>query len=99
MARLNQDSPFQSWVLSPEEFSQGCILTSLQKQVIQNQIAQIATQKINLEFDSTNVLKYTQEEAALKGQLQALEYLLTLSQTAEAQVDPGLQQVHINSDQ
>lgn len=98
MARLNQDNPFQAWILTDAEFSQGCILSSLQKQVIQNQIAQVAAQKLNLEFDPTNVLKFTQEEAALKGQLQALEYLLTLSQQAEARTDPGLQSVHIDSD-
>ena len=98
MARLNQDNPFQAWVLSDEEFSQGCILSSLQKQVIQNQIAQVATQKLNLAFDPGNVLQYTQEEAALKGQMQALEYLLTLSQQAEARTDPGLQSVIINTD-
>lgn len=95
MAILNPDSPFQSWVLSPQELAQGSILTRLQKQVIQNQIAQVAAQKINLEFTPDNPLKFAQEEAALKGQMQALEYLLQLSQSSEAQNDPGNQNVTI----
>ena len=47
MATLNHDSPFQSWNLTPDEFLAGSILTITQKQVLQNQIAQIAIQKNN----------------------------------------------------
>lgn len=95
MATLNPDSPFQAWILSPQELAQGSILTRLQKQVIQNQIAQVAAQKINLEFTPNDPLKFAQEEASLKGQMQALEYLLQLSQSSEAQSGPGAQNVTI----
>lgn len=99
MAQLNQNSPFQSWVLSDNETFQGAILNNLQKQVIQNQICQVASQKLNLEFDPTNPSKFMQEEASLKGQMQALEYLLTFSAEAEKQFDPGMTQVHIQTPQ
>lgn len=95
MAQLNPESRFQSWKLSEAEFFQGAILTSLQKQVIQNQICDLATQKINLEFDPAAPLVFMQAEAGVRGQILALEYLITLSSEAEKQFDPGLQKIHI----
>lgn len=86
MAILNPTNQFQSWNLTPEEFLQGGLLTSLQKQVIQNQIASVATQKINLTFTPAQPLEYAQQEAHLRGQIDALSYLLTLSEQAEFQL-------------
>jgi len=86
MAILNPTNQFQSWTLTPEEFLQGGLLTILQKQVIQNQIASVATQKINLTFTPAKPLEYAQQEAHLRGQIDALSYLLTLSEQAEFQL-------------
>lgn len=86
MAILNPTNQFQSWTLTPEEFLQGGLLTILQKQVIQNQIASVATQKINLTFTPAAPLEYAQQEAHLRGQIDALSYLLTLSEQAEFQL-------------
>lgn len=86
MATLSTINPFQSWNLTPEEYLQGGMLTTAQKQVIQNQIASVATQKINLEFTPNDPLVFAQSEAHLRGQLDALNYLLTLSEEAENQL-------------
>jgi hypothetical protein len=86
MAQLNNDTPFTSWILTPQETLQGSILTITQKQCIQNQIAELATKRINLSFDPEHVLKFTQEEAELKGQILALQYLLILSASGEKEV-------------
>ena len=86
MAILNPTNQFQSWTLTPEEFLQGGLLTILQKQVIQNQIASVATQKINLTFTPAQPLEYAQQEAHLRVQIDALSYLLTLSEQAEFQL-------------
>ena len=86
MATLSTINQFQSWVLTPEEFLQGGLLTSLQKQVVQNQIASVATQKINLAFTPSDPLSFAQQEAHLRGQIDALSYLLTLSEEAETQL-------------
>ena len=86
MATLSTTNQFQSWNLPPEEFLQGGLLTSLQKQVIQNQIASVATQKINLTFTPADPLSFAQDEAHLRGQIDALSYLLTLSEQAEFQL-------------
>jgi hypothetical protein len=99
MAHLNHDNPFQAWVLSQQEYLVGSILTLTQKQVIQNQIAQLALQKNNLTFDPTSPLVFMQAEAELRGQITALQYLLDISVSSEAQMNPGAQSVNLNSDQ
>lgn len=86
MATLSQSNQFQSWNLTPDEFLQGGLLTLTQKQVIQNQIASVATQKINLSYTPTEPLAFAQQEAHLRGQIDALTYLLTLSEEAERQL-------------
>ena len=85
MATISTDNQFQSWKLTPEEFLQGGVLTTTQKQVIQNQIASVATQKINLPFTPDKPMEFAQQEAHLRGQIDALSYLLTLSEEAELQ--------------
>ncbi len=77
------DNPFQAIDLSARDEANGQILNSLQKAVLQNQRAAIATQKINLVFTPNDVLSYTQQEAFLKGQLDLIEYLLDASLASE----------------
>lgn len=96
MAHLNHDNPFQSWVLTPEEFLQGTILTITQKQCIQNQIVTLAITKNNIRIDPLNPLSTLQEEAEIRGQLTALQYLLDLSASSEAQMNPGARKVNVN---
>jgi hypothetical protein len=86
MATINQSNQFQSWNLTPEEYLQGGLLTITQKQVIQNQIASVATQKINLQYTPADPLGFAQQEAHLRGQIDALNYLLVLSEEAERQL-------------
>jgi len=86
MAVLSQNNAFQGWVLTPEEFLEGGRLTILQQQCIQNQIASVATQKINLSFTPNDPMTFAQQEAHLRGQIDALSYLLTLSEEAERQL-------------
>ena len=96
MATLNPTNQFQSWNLTPKEFLQGGLLTSLQKQVIQNQISQLSLQKNALKFDTVNPAGYAQQEAYLRGQIDALTYLLRVSEEAERQLNPGAQQIDLN---
>lgn len=77
------DNPFQVVELGQEDEANGQILNSLQKAVLQNQRAEIATQKLNLVFTPNDVLSYTQQEAYLKGQLDLIQHLLDLSAASE----------------
>lgn len=86
MATLDQSNSFQSWVLTDKETIQGCLLTTANVQVIQNQIAGYAQERLNLELDMTNPHRFVQQEADLKGKIAALRYLLDLSESATKQV-------------
>jgi len=86
MATLNPSNQFQSWTLTPEEFLQGGLLTTLQKQVIQNQIASVAIEKLHLEYNPAEPLEFVKASSNAQGQIAALSYLLTLSESAEMQL-------------
>ena len=83
MAVLNHENPFQAWVMTEKEQLEGACLTLAQKQLIQNQIAQISIERIHLEFDVNNPQKFIQEDSYKKGYLAALQYLIDLSAASE----------------
>jgi len=99
MAQLNPDSIFQSWILSQQETIQGSMLTSAQKRVIQNQIAQLAQEKTLLKFDPANIHSFTQREAELQGSISALQFLLATSTEFEKEFDPGMVPITIQTPQ
>ena len=77
--------------MDEQELLQGSILTILQKQCIQNQICFLAEQKLALKYSPENPMLYLQQEAELQGQLNALKYLITLSENAESALTPSAQ--------
>lgn len=86
MATIDTSNTFQAWILTDNETVQGCILTTLNTQVIQNQIAAYAQERLNLELDMTNPQRFVQQEADLKGKISALRYLLDLSESAQKRI-------------
>lgn len=70
---------FSKWELNEEETKQGSILTIAQTQVIQNQLAMAAEEKIMLEMDANNISGSLQREAGLAGQIAAYQFLLDQS--------------------
>jgi len=80
------DNDFSSYELNDEEAVQGSILSITQKQVIQNDIAVYAEEKLNLEFDTNNQMLFVQQEAKLAGQIQALRYRLQCSEASEEEL-------------
>lgn len=89
MATISPHSLFTSWILTPQETTQGTILSTLQEQVIQNQIAALAQEKTLLKFDPANIHSFLQREAELQGQIGALSFLLTQSAEAKKEFDPA----------
>lgn len=89
MATL-QPSQFCRYEMSEQELLQGSALTSLQACCIQNQISDLATRRLNLALDPKNPDEYVQQEAWIKGQIEALQYLLNTSEAA-------IQQLNLNS--
>jgi hypothetical protein len=77
MIQINNN--YTQHMLTPEEQALGYYLTSEQRAVIQNDIADAAIQKAALTLDASNpqgVNKYIQAEAALTGQITILNYML-----------------------
>ena len=76
-------NPFSSYELTVEEEVQGSLLTITQKQMLQNDLAIYATQRLALEFDPLNPSIFVQREAGLKGQMEVIQYLLDRSNAVE----------------
>lgn len=85
MAHITTNS-FSSYILTDEERLHGALLTLTQKQLIQNEIATIAEEKLALEVDPNNVMPFIQAEAGLAGQMAALKWLLDLSEASEEEI-------------
>jgi len=78
---------FTSYALTDKELLEGAKLTTLQKQFLQNQLSNAAMEKNALEFDPNNQLKFAQQEASLKGQMDAFTFLLDSSLAAEEETN------------
>ena len=79
-------SSFTRFQLTEEQTLQGSILSANQAVVIQNQISEIAEEKLNLEFTPNDPLSFAQQEAYLKGKLDILMWVLAASDAAQAEV-------------
>ncbi len=84
-------SPFCSYELSERESLEGQILSFNQKCVIQNHIANLAKEKIELTYTHKSPEEYWQREAELQGQILILTHLLECADRAVADLDAYLQ--------
>ena len=75
---------FSSYQLTREEDISGRILNTQQKQVLQNQLSSIATDKLNLIFNPKEPEDYAMQVAYKQGQLDFINYLLAESEETEA---------------
>lgn len=83
MAQLALNA-FTQYQLSDEEERSGHIFNYLNICVLQNMMATIALQRLSLPVDTTNILRYAQEEAEMKGQIMLLQQLIAVSMESEA---------------
>ena len=75
---------FTTYDLTEKEVLQGSILTIQQVQVLQNQRATIAEERLALTFDPSDITGFAQAEAYKKGQLDIISWLLDASVEANA---------------
>lgn len=73
---------FSSYQLNVDEQKEASKLTSLQAMQIQNQISAYAQDVVNIKLDVANTNGYIQELAYKQGAIDALQYLLNLSEAA-----------------
>lgn len=74
---------FTHWDLLPQEVLQGSILSQSQKQLLQNELATIAEQIVNLEYTPDKPMEFVQHDAHLKGQMSIIRYMLLRSDESE----------------
>ena len=82
MAMLIENT-FSTYKLTNEEELSGHILNFNQVAVLQNERAQVAESRLNVDFDPQNSVKFAQDEAFLKGQLSVYNLLLERSKVAQ----------------
>lgn len=91
MSKLIPNS-FTSYELTPQEQLQGSILNTLQLQVLHNHLADIAEEKLALDYNPEHPLLYAQTEAALNGNIKFINYLIDASEAALDALNPTLNQ-------
>ena len=69
---------FNRYSLTEQEELTGYILNQNTLFVLQNLLADICESILNLEFDPQNPTKFVQDDAFLKGQKQAAQYLIDM---------------------
>ena len=82
MAKISVGT-FTHWELTANEVLAGSILTTDQKNLLQNELAQIAEQKLAVVFDPKDPTKFAQDEAFLSGQMSILRVMLIRSDESE----------------
>lgn len=76
-------SSFARFSMSVQEERAASLLTLEQKQLIMNEMCSIAERRLALVPDANNYSSFIQEEAHLKGQLDAYRYMLDRSEAEE----------------
>lgn len=74
---------FGEYELTRQESLSGGILSSDQKALLQNELAMIANNRINLDFTPGDPTKFAQDEAFLKGQMSIIRVMLLRSDECE----------------
>jgi hypothetical protein len=83
---------FTSYELSQGEEEAGQIFTLEQKMVLQNKLAMIAQDKINMPFTPNDIQSYLQREAEATGQMGIIQWLLDTSQITEDAIQARIKQ-------
>lgn len=79
-------STFTKYTFTDEEILGASLLHEEQKRWFQTQLALLAERRVALVPDSNNYQAFIQEEAEIKGQMNALQYLLDCSTSAETEI-------------
>lgn len=90
MAKVIPNS-FTSYEFTDKEALQGSIFTTLQLQVLQNTLSDIAETKLNLEIDSDKPDSFIQQDAYQKGQLDIISHLITRSAASKEELQPSIE--------
>jgi hypothetical protein len=79
---------FTSYDLDESEQLEGSVLTTTQKQVLQNQLSICAAELLALEYDTAEPQSYIQQEAYKRGQIEQIRFILASSDAAQEALYP-----------
>lgn len=96
MATIEYNSQYLTYSLTEAEELAGNLLIQDQKQVICNYIADLSAQILALVPDPLNYPIFIQQDAHLKGQLHAYQFLLDCSKAAEVAIKSNTQSSQFN---
>lgn len=86
MATLETNSLFIRWKFAnPQEETGSRLLTTSQKQGIQNILCDLAEEKVRITPTFENPIQAQFEQEFIRGQIEILRYLLSLSEAVEDQ--------------
>jgi hypothetical protein len=72
---------FSTYQLSAEETTAGFAFTQSSLEVLHNQRAMIAEQKLALTYDPSNAQHFLQQEAYLRGQIELISWMFEMAET------------------
>lgn len=78
---------FSSYDLTLNEQLIGSVLTNTQIEVIQNEIALLAEEKLQLKLNPDNPQQFIQRESYMRGQIDQLQFTLAKSTSAVEQLN------------
>lgn len=92
------NSPYIRYSLTSDEKIQGCVLSFLQLQILNNEKASVAEQLLSLAVDDSLPLgcSFIKNHAYLNGQLALLTNLIERSQAAERALNRGSNSGNVN---
>jgi hypothetical protein len=92
--KIAEASLFVMYELTPEEQISGCILSTEQLAVIQNDIGLAAHAQASLRYDPLNPVKFAQEQASLAGAIAALRVIIDRSIAKQEELKDLAMQQH-----
>ena len=69
--------------MNEDEYKAGCLLTIPQREVLQNELSELAERKLALTLDPNAPLLFTQDEAYIRGQMDSIRFILARDTTAK----------------
>ena len=78
------ENEFTETQLNTEEMRQARIFSPLNVALLKNLNVSLMRERAAIEVDSTNIMKFVQEEAFLKGQIELVNFLLNTKEEPEA---------------
>ena len=82
MGQLTENA-YSTYELTEDDALQGAVLSTLQRQVVQNELSLCAHEVLNMKYDTEKPGEFYEQLAFMKGQLCALTFRLDASDIAE----------------